>query len=231
MVFEPYRATRKRQLLSQEDRLRQAAITLDLSREAKRRLEWFLFHERNGRKNATLTCRHFGIGRSLFYKWLERFDAADLQGLEDGSRTPKKKRVREASPVRDGRVIALRKRYPAYGKEKLRVLYERTHEEPIIPWYIQRVIETYRLQRKKKGRWPYKKQGQAKKKIADLLKKPVTGFLPHLDSIVLHRISGKRYILTAVDEYSRIAYARMYTSHTSLAASNFEVAYKQSSGL
>lgn len=221
MVFEPYRAAQKRKLLSREERLRQTARALGLSKAARHRLEWFLYYEAGGRRNAALTCRHFGIGRSLFYKWLQRFDESDLQLLEDVSRSPQKRRQRSASPVKDARIIALRKRSPAYGKEKLRVLYERLHGETITSWYIQRVIETYRLQRRKKGRRPYKKRGKAKKKITDLLKEPVTGFLLHLDSIVLYRSGGKRYILTAIDEHSRIAYARMYASHTSLAAADF----------
>lgn len=221
MVFEAYRTSQKPSLLSREERLRQAAVALGLSKGARNRLEWFLYYESEGQKNATLTCRHFGIGRSLFYKWLERFDEESLSLLEAVSRSPKEKRGRLASPVKDVRIIALRKQYPAYGKEKLRVLYEERHQETITSWYIQRVIETYRLQRRTKGRKPYKKHGKAKKKITDLLKKPVTGFLLHLDSIVLHRTSGKRYIVTAVDEHSRIAYARMYTSHASLAAIDF----------
>ena len=36
-----------------------------------------------------------------------------------------------------------------------------------------------------------------------------------------HRNSQKRYIITAGDEYSRVAYARMYTSHASSAATDF----------
>lgn len=221
MVYEPYWQARKKTLLPREERLRKAALTLELSRIARNRLEWFLYHESKGQKNVTLTCRHFGIGRSLFYKWYARFDEENLRILEDTPRTPGKKRARQATPAKDERVIALRKQYPAYGKEKLRVLYEQIYQEVITSWYIQRVIETYRLQRRTKGRKPYKKHGKAKKKITDLLKEPATGFLLHLDSIVLYRTSGKRYILTAVDEHSRIAYARMYTSHASMAATDF----------
>jgi len=221
MLYENYWKAKKETLLPQEERLRQSALVLKLSKEARKRLEWFLYHEIKGRKSVSLTCRHFGIGQSLFYKWKKRFDETNLSSLEDGSRSPKHTRKRVASLVKDTRILDLRKRYPAYGKEKLRVLYERIHGEPITSWYVQRVIETYSLQRKKKWRKPYKKHGKAKKKVTELLKEPLTGFLLHLDSIVLHRNSTKRYILTAVDEHSRIAYARMYTSHASLGATDF----------
>lgn len=218
MVYEPYLATKRRSLLSRGERLRQTVIALGLSKSARNRLDWILYLETH---TAALACRHFGIGRSLLYKWASRFDEENLRTLEDTSRTPKKKRKREASSVKDGRVIALRKRYPAYGKEKLRVLYEREYGEPMTSWYVQRVLETYHLQRKAKRQKLYKRSGKAKKRVTDLLKQQETGFLLHLDSIVLYRNSLKRYILTAVDEHSRVAYARMYTTHASLGATDF----------
>jgi transposase InsO family protein len=218
MVFEPYRAAKNRPLLSREERLRKQAMALNLSREAKSRLEWVIYRESH---TATLTCRHFGIGRSLLYKWIDRFDEKNLRSLEDRYRAPEKTREREASPVKDNRLIRLRKRYPAYGKEKLRILYEREYEEEMTSWYVQRVIETYHLQRRPKGRKPYKRSGKAKKMVTDLLKRTGTGYLLHLDSIVLHRNGKKRYILTAIDDHSRLAYARMYTTHASIGAADF----------
>ena len=218
MVYEPYLAAKRRMPLSREERLRKTAIALGLSKPARNRLEWVLYLETH---TASLACRHFGIGRSLLHKWVSRFDEENLRTLEDRSRAPKKKRVREASTVKDGRVIALRERFPAYGREKLRVLYEREHGEPVTSWYVQRVIESFHLHRRKNGRKPYKRSGKAKKRITDLLKRPEQGFLLHLDSIVLHRNSKKRYILTAIDEYSRVAYARMYTTHASSGATDF----------
>ncbi|MFZ1539207.1 MAG: integrase core domain-containing protein [Chromatiaceae bacterium] len=221
MVYEQYWKARNSTLLPQEERLRQSAIALRLSREARHRLEWFIFYESKGERIVSLTCRHFGIGRSLFYKWKARFDEAHLQTLENVSQSPRSKRKRVSSSLKDGRIIALRKHYPAYGKEKVRVLYERLYGETITSWYIQRVIETYHLQRRKKQRKSYKEHGKAKKKVTDLEKKPYNGFLIHLDSIVLYRNNLKRYIITAIDEHSRIAYARMYTSHTSMGAKDF----------
>jgi putative transposase len=47
------------------------------------------------------------------------------------------------------------------------------------------------------------------------------GFLIHLDTIKL-RIKGKRrYIITAVDSFTRIAFAYAYSSHSSLTAQDF----------
>jgi len=41
-----------------------------LSREATVRLRWFEHYHKT--KNASLTCRYFGISRKTFYKWKRR---------------------------------------------------------------------------------------------------------------------------------------------------------------
>lgn len=43
----------------------------ELAPEAKKRLKWFDWHRDHG-ENVSLTCRHFGIGRSTFYRWAKR---------------------------------------------------------------------------------------------------------------------------------------------------------------
>lgn len=60
-----------------------------------------------------------------------------------------------------------------------------------------------------------------RKKITDLKQKKVIGFLVCVDSIVIHCYGFKRYILTAIDKYSKMAFARMYTSHNSASAADF----------
>ncbi|MDF1496520.1 MAG: integrase core domain-containing protein, partial [Patescibacteria group bacterium] len=47
------------------------------------------------------------------------------------------------------------------------------------------------------------------------------GFLMCLDSIVIHWMGSKRYIITAIDKYSKIAFARMYSSHSSESSADF----------
>jgi transposase len=57
-----------------------ARLGKSLSRAARTRLQWMLFYLFNGR-NAARTCRHFGISRQTFYRWLRRFDRHDLSTL------------------------------------------------------------------------------------------------------------------------------------------------------
>src|SRR5437899_6838688 len=64
-----------------------ARLGKSLSRAAQTRLQWMLFYLFNGR-NAARTCRHFGISRQTFYRWLRRFDRHDLATLEGRSHRP-----------------------------------------------------------------------------------------------------------------------------------------------
>ena len=225
MAYEAYRKKRsqKYEPAPRDERLKKVAITLGLSDEAKKRLEWILYYEEGkGEYNAARTARYFGIGVSTFFKWYKQFDELNLRTLETKSKAPKKRRGRECTPLKDQRVIDLRKKYPYWGKMKLKVVYEREHGEEITSWYIQRVIEHYNLYFKKRKKKPKtKKNAQVKKRISECQRQPETGFLLHLDSIVLHLEGTKRYIVTAIDDHSKIAYARMYTSHASLPTKDF----------
>jgi IS30 family transposase len=213
---------RQHTLLHPHARWRETAKRLYLSKEAQKRLEWIIFYHEKARKNGALVCRYFGIHRNTFSKWLHMFDESNLRSLETTSRTPHTVRIRQSSRVKDSRVITLRTAHLFWSKMKLKVLYESTYHESISSWYIQRVIEEYHLYPKKKKHQKHSKISYEKKRITELnITPPHTGFLIHLDSIVLHLFGVKRYILTAIDHHSRLAYACMYHSHASKPAADF----------
>ena len=95
-----------------------------LSPDARRRLRWFDYYRAHG-NNASLTCRHFGIARPTFYRWKRRFDPKNLASLEDRPSKPKHVRRHTWSSELAQAVLALRDRYPAWGKDKLVVLLHR----------------------------------------------------------------------------------------------------------
>ena len=66
-----------------------------------------------------------------------------------------------------------------------------------------------------------RKRNQAKKRITELKRKPFPGYLIALDTIVIYWNGSKRYILTAIDTVSKIAFARMYTKKSSRNAGDF----------
>ena len=92
-----------------------------MSRADQNRLQWMLFYYFNGRSVAR-TCRHFGISRQTFYRWKRRFHRHDITTLEDRSHRPHKVRTPTWTAELAERVLALRKQYPIWGKDKLVVL-------------------------------------------------------------------------------------------------------------
>ncbi len=102
--------------------LERAAI--DVSQKARQRLRWFDYYRAHGNQ-AALTCRYFGISRQTFYRWKRRYDPDDLKRLEDGSHRPHRQRQPTWTPRLVERVLALRRQYPRWGKDKLVVLLGR----------------------------------------------------------------------------------------------------------
>jgi transposase InsO family protein len=199
-----------------------AASLPKLSLSAKKRLNWMDHYHKY--KNAALTCRHFGISRKTFHHWKNRYQPFHLESLEEKSRRPKKTRQWQVSILQESKILKLRRKYLRYGKEKLRILYQQEYKEPISSWKIQRVIQkhnlyyspvkTLRLRKKRRANQP-------KLRITALKKQSHEGFLIQTDTIVLHWPYGKRYILTGIDHYSKIAFARMYKSKHSKYAADF----------
>jgi len=195
----------------------------NLSQEARLRLKWMDYYRNHG-NNASLTCRYFGISRKTFYKWFKRYNKYQLSSLESQDRTPKRKRQREITPNQELRIIQLRKRHIRYGKEKLARIYQSLYGETISSWKIQKVIEKHKLyyHPQKAARIRRKRQRSLqKKRITELKQKRTSGFLLQIDTIVFHWNNLKRYILTAIDKYSKIAFARMYATHSSYNARDF----------
>jgi transposase InsO family protein len=203
---------------------RKVAKTLKLSKQACNRLEWIIYYHFTSKKNASLTSRHFGISRKLFYAWLNRFDESNLRTLENLSRAPKRTREKEITSSEEARVIQLRKAHIRWGKMKLERLYLNIYGEKISSWKIQYTVQKYKLYYhplKNEKLQRKRKRNQGKKRITELKKKPFSGYLVALDTIVIYWNGLKRYILTAIDTVSKIPFARMYTTKSSSNAADF----------
>ena len=201
---------------------RWSKTSAQISPEAKKRLKWFDYYRKCN--NVCQTCRYFGISRKTFYLWKKRYDPRNLLSLEAFSSAPKNVRQRELSFEQEQRIIKLRKQYLRYGKQKLAYIYQREYQQKISSWKIQKVIEKHQLYYHpiKCARIARKRLVALKKKrITELKKKNISGFLICLDAIVIHWNGLRRYIFTAIDYYSKIAYARMYQSESSVSSSDF----------
>ena len=207
--------------LNAEDRIRKRGEKL--SKQARLKLEWMLWHRCRG-NNAALTSRHFGIAPKTFWKWKKRFNEENLSTLEEHSRTPIRKRHRDISQLQEERIIALRKTNIRYGKMKIAALYKVQYGEQISSWKAQKVIEKYRIyyHPAKQARINRKNHlGVKRKRITDLQTKETPNFLFCLDTIVKYYAGTKRYIFTAIDKYSKLAFARMYTSKNTFNGKDF----------
>ena len=200
------------------------AIYYKLSEGAKQRLEWIIFYYTVGRKNIKYTSSYFGISRKTFHKWKKRFDPFKLALLEEVPRTPKRKRVWQVTEEEERRIIELRNRYIKYGKKKLKVLYFKQHNEAISTWKIERVIRKHNLYPPdvEYGRRVKRKKNRKKKlRIHELAEKPVAGRLWHTDTIILYWYEQRKVIFTAIEDKTKIAYARAYETGSSKQAADF----------
>ena len=194
----------------------------ELSSKAKQRLKWMDYYRQSN--NAAKTSRYFGISGKTFYKWLKRYNPSNLTSLEEKSRRPKKLRQWEVSRETESRILKLRKKHIRYGKEKLKIIYQQTYQEPISSWKVQRVIEKHNLYYSPNKNYKLRlkrKHSQKKKKITELKKEKRTGFLIALDTIEVCPFNQRRYILTGIDTHTKIAFARMYPGHGSYYAADF----------
>ncbi len=219
-------------LLDKQERWRRVAKILGISKVASQRLEWIIYYY-DHQRNASLTCRRFGIARKTFYKWYREFDEDNLYSLyklADKSKAPKRVRQRQISQTEESRIIALRRRHMRWGKMKLKRLYENTYGETISSWKIQRVIEVWSLYKnpKKTARTATKRarsRAQQKKKLTELndLKwyQKQASYIICLDAVTVYWNGLKRYFFTAMDKYGKVAFARMYTNKFSQSAKDF----------
>jgi len=131
---------------------RTVAKLLGLGAQERLRVEWMVFYYSVGKENAAVTAKHFAISRKTFHKWSRRFKDSkyDVCSLADQSKAPQHRRRWEVSLIQEERIRHLRNRYPYYGKEKLKVLYEKEYLEEISTWKIERVIRRYKLYPDKK---------------------------------------------------------------------------------
>jgi putative transposase len=202
----------------------QKQLTLD----AQLRLEWLIFYSTVAKGNAKLTACHFGISRKTLHKWLSRFNEKNLKSLEEVSRRPAKTRGWMVTRVEEERIIALRKQNIEYGKRKLKVIYQREYGESISTWKIERVIRRHRLYPDPvKHQYQVEKRANSKPKIRiHQVKEAITrikkfGFLWHVDAIIIWWYGQRRVIFTALEEITKIAFARVYGTNSSSYAEDF----------
>ena len=199
-----------------------------LSLKAKTKLEWIIFYHTIAKKNALHTASYFGVNPKTLHKWIGRFDEKNLSSLEEQSRRPLKVREWMVTREEESNIKDLRKENMEFGKQKLKVLYKREYGKHISTWKIERVIRKYNLYPDRvKHDYLVEKRSKSKAKIRintikDQLKQiREFGFLWHIDAIIIWWYGQRRIIFTAIEEITKIAFARVYKTNTSGSAEDF----------
>lgn len=195
-----------------------------LSPEGKLRLEWIAFYHTVGNRNISKTARHFGISRRCLRKWLGRFERQRVKSLEEHSRRPKHVRNWEVTKEEESQVITLRRKYMEFGKRKLKILYKQEYGNNISTWKIERVIGKHNLFLERKKRYTVWKPKQPRiriHKVKEALQKLPAGTLWHTDTIILWWYGQRRVIFTALEEKTKLGFARVYKSNTSANGADF----------
>jgi transposase len=91
--------------------------------KARRKAEILGWARRAG--NVALTCRRFGISRTIFYRWRRRFEREGPAGLADGSRRPR--RMPRRTPVRDAAKIFYLRLALGWSPGRIQGWLERVH--------------------------------------------------------------------------------------------------------
>lgn len=206
------------------EKLYQAYLAEDdiqcISKEATKRLQWFTWHYQHG-NNIRLTCRHFGIHHTTFYKWQNAYDPNNLRTLESGSKRPHKFRESKIPTRTQDLISGLRKEYPAWSKYKLKVMLKKYYGLTLSASSIGRIL-------KKKGLINVKASKKRRKAAlnpklrAKATKYKYPGSHVEVDTKHVYLFAGYRlFQFTAIDSVTKLRVLRMFPTNSSHNAALF----------
>lgn len=146
-------------------------------------------------RNMSQLCREYGISRKTGYKWLKRYQDEGEAGLANRSRRPKHSPWQTAPEV-EARVLALRKRHPAWGGRKLNARLRAMGKEPVpSPSTITAILQRSGCIREEESQ---------KRKAYQRFEKERPNEMWQMDFKGYFQISGENcHPLTVLDDHSR----------------------------
>lgn len=195
-----------------------------LSKDALRRLNWIDWYSSNG-KNAELTCRHFGISKSLFYRWKNRFNPKNLQTLEFNTKTRRPKKIRETTLPRfvKKRIYDIRLQDPEKSKYEIQEELKREgifSGQSAIQNFVNKHKELLNIQHHKRVK-KHRNYKIARIKAAIELREKDLGSLVQVDTKYFYVLKGKFYIFSAIDCKSRYGFIYCYKTISSVSGKDF----------
>ena len=201
-----------------------AIRSASLSKDALKRLWWMDWYQTHG-SNAESTCRHFGISKSVFYRWKNRYKPNNLKTLEDDTRNRRPHKVREMTTPS----WILKKIYDIrdtdHEKSKHEIQEELRREGVIVgQTAIQKVInrhpELLNTQHIKKQK-QHRKLAIARLRASREMREKYPGALVQIDTKHFYVLGMRFYLFCAVDCKSRYGYFYCYKNISSTSAADF----------
>lgn len=186
-----------------------------LSKEGRQRLRWIDYYL--VARNVSLTCRHFAIPRSLFYKWYNRFCELGLKGLEAQSCKPHVVRKREIARDVQNKIENLRRNNPAWSKYKLSCILKRDEGIIVSPSSVNRVFHDRELfwPSVSKSRLAAKKHWKIRRiRAPKRLRGAAPGSLVEIDVKTLNSLGTTYYQFTAIDTCTKMKYIEIFSSRS-----------------
>lgn len=201
-----------------------------LSKDALKRLWWMDWYQGHG-KNAESTCRHFGISKSVFYRWLNRYKPFNLKSLEDDTKNRRPHNVREMTTPFWIQERVYNIRLDDLEKSKYEIQEELKREGVIVGQSaIQKVInrhsELLNTQHWKKVR-KHRNYKIARIRAAVELREKDLGSLVQIDTKYFYVLGKKFYLFTAIDCKSRYGFLWCYKTISSLSGKDFLARVKE----
>jgi len=171
-------------------------------------------------------CEIFEIDRSTFYRWRKKFKFKQVQSLEDRSRKPHQTRKKVArTPQIEAQVCEIRRKYPYFGKEKIKKILEREDGINISTSSVGRILSQYRTilpsaKVQMKRIRTLKKKRTRLSQVKDDMQGVISEWL-QVDTIELNLIFKKVFLFSAVDPLSKLYYVRAYHRANSFSARDF----------
>lgn len=194
-----------------------------LSHDASKRLLWMDWYFTHG-KNAEGTCRHFGISKSVFYRWFNRFNKHDLSCLEFNTKNRRPKHVRQMTTpnsiikqIHTIRLSDLEKSKYEIHEELKRQGIKVAHN--VIQKVINRNPELHNVISQRLA--TRRKQQISRIKAAKELREKELGSLVQVDTKHLYVLGKRFYLFAAVDCKSRYGFVWAYRNISSTSAADF----------
>lgn len=158
-----------------------------------------------GGEKVTVIAKRLGISRKCFYYWLKRYQAFGRDGLANRTSRPRTF-PSQLSKDKENAILALRKR-ERIGPQ--RIAYRMGLSSSTVYKVLRRYGENT--------------LSPKKKRLSIRYEKSFPGELVHIDVKYLPQINkgDKEYQFTAIDDYSREAYAMIFKKKSTVSATRF----------